>query len=82
MFALAPQRFPSDRSGDIDRYDSSATEHVSHNPHTSCSCDLKYSFKKEVFLEMISTNTVSREHIQPSEAICKFLLQAPVEGLH
>lgn len=81
MFALAPQRFPSDRSGDIDRYDSIATKHVSCNPHTSCSCDFKYWFKKEAFIKIISTNTVSEEHIQPSKAICKFLLQAAVEGL-
>lgn len=34
MFALVPQRFPSDGSGDIATYDSAAMEHVLLNPHS------------------------------------------------
>ncbi len=47
MFALAPQRFPSDRSGDTGRYDSAAPEDASHNPHTSGSRDFKCSITKK-----------------------------------
>lgn len=52
MFALAPQTFPSNRSGDIDRYDASATDVMFTQPtHTSCNCDLK--IKREALIEII-----------------------------
>lgn len=66
MFALAPQRFPSDRSGDTDRCDSTATDDVSHNPHASCRCDLNAPAKEQKgsITEMIS-HDASEEHPRP-----------------